>query len=286
VPDVATLLQCGRRRLGDGPSPGLDAELLLAHVLGRSRSWLYTWPEHRVEGPEQARYEALVTARKRGEPVAHLVGEREFWSLPLRVTRDTLIPRPETETLVEAAIAVMNPPPAALADLGTGTGAVALALASEWPATQVVATERSPAAAAIARENAERLGLAGRVTVLEGDWLAPLPGWRLPLIVANPPYIGTGEPAAGEGEVAFEPRSALLAGGDGLSALRTIIAAAPEHLLPDGWLLLEHGWSQGPAVCSLLADAGFQGIRTWQDLAGHQRISGGQRTTCACNPPP
>ncbi|WP_440996215.1 peptide chain release factor N(5)-glutamine methyltransferase [Arhodomonas sp. SL1] len=282
--DVATLLEGGHRRLRAGQSPGLDAALLLGHVLGRSRTWLHAWPEHPVGPSEQARYEALLAARERGEPVAHLVGEREFWSLPLRVTRDTLIPRPETETLVEAALAVAERPPEAFADLGTGTGAVALALAREWPDARIFATELSGAAAMVARENADRLGMAARVEVLEGDWLEALPAGYLPLIVANPPYIGTDEPEPGQGDAAFEPRAALLAGEDGLAALRTIIAAAPAHLLPKGWLLLEHGWRQGPAVRSLLAAAGFRAIETWRDLAGHERVSGGRRDASSAEP--
>ncbi|MCS4504102.1 peptide chain release factor N(5)-glutamine methyltransferase [Arhodomonas aquaeolei] len=274
---VTGLLAEGRRRLAGGDSPGLDAALLLAHALGRSRTWLHTWPEHSPGASEVEHFRALLAARARGAPIAHLTGEREFWSLALTVTPDTLVPRPETETLVEAALAVCPAPPERLLDLGTGSGAVALALASEWPGTAVDATERSHDAATLARENAARLGLDARVSVFEGDWFAPLPARRYPLVVSNPPYIGAEEPEPWQGDAAHEPRGALIAADAGLAALCTIVDDAPDWLAPGGWLILEHGWRQGEAVRGLLADAGYTAVRTWRDLAGHERVTGGRR---------
>lgn len=258
------------------PSARLDAELLLAAALDRPRSWLRAFGDEPARDPAARRFRALLAERARGVPVAHLLGQREFWSLPLRVSADTLIPRPETELLVERALlrvpASGNP---VLLDLGTGSGAIALALAGERPAARVTAVDRSRAALAIARENATRLA-RDNLEFLPSDWFAALAGRRYALIVSNPPYIAGDDPHLQQGDVRFEPRGALVAGADGLDDLRRIIAGAPDHLQPGGWLLVEHGNRQGPAVRTLFTQAGFRAVVTYTDLAGHERITEGQ----------
>lgn len=257
-------------------SARLDAELLLMRVTGFSRATLHAWPEREVPQAARARFEDLVERRARGEPVAYLVGEREFWSLPLKVTPDTLIPRPETELLVEQALARV-PPEARwrIADLGTGSGAIALAIAHERPNCQVVATDASAATLAVAQENATRLGLAN-VTFRQGSWFEPLRGERYELIVSNPPYVAEDDPHLERGDLPFEPGAALAAGPDGLRDLRHIVGHAADHLTPEAWLLLEHGWDQGPAVAALLKQQGFAAVGTLNDLAGQDRISLGR----------
>ncbi len=253
-----------------------DAEHLLGHVLGRSRAWLFAWPEHRPPAADCARFDRLVEARAGGEPVAYLVGRRAFWTLDLEVTPAVLIPRPETELLLQLALARLPPERAlAVVDLGTGSGALALALASERPRAHVVATDASLPALAVARANAERLGIAN-VVFAAGNWCAALGGQRFDLIVANPPYIATGDAHLGEGDLRFEPVSALASGPDGLDALRAIAACAPAHLEQGGWLLLEHGWDQAPQVRALLSASGLGEVRSVRDLAGHERVTLGQ----------
>jgi release factor glutamine methyltransferase len=255
-----------------------DAELLLAACLGVSRTTLLAQPELEVPADVGERFAHLVERRRRGEPVAYLTGEKEFWSLPLEVTPDVLVPRPESETLVEAALAAAQSPMAlAVLDLGTGSGAIALALAKERPHWRVTATDRSPAALGVARKNAARLGLAG-IEFLLGDWYEPVSGRRFDLIVSNPPYIAAADPALKKSELSFEPQSALVAGPTGLEALRVIVEQAPRQLREGGRLLVEHGWDQGAAVRNLLATAGFSNIRTLDDLAGHERVTAGELT--------
>ncbi|MCB1842298.1 MAG: peptide chain release factor N(5)-glutamine methyltransferase [Halioglobus sp.] len=251
-----------------------DAEILLCHTLGRSRSWLYAWPEAEVAAQQQAVFEQLLARRAAGEPVAYLTGTREFWSLALKVTDATLIPRPETEILVEWALALPLPSGASVLDLGTGSGAIALALASERPAWQVTAVDSSAQALAIAADNAACHGLS-RVRFLPSDWFAALPGERFNLLLANPPYIDAADPHLQRGDVRFEPRAALVAPEGGLADIRRLIDGAAEHLLPGGWLLLEHGSEQGASVRALLQDAGFFAPQTRLDFAGLERISGG-----------
>lgn len=254
-----------------------EAELLLAHVLRRPRSWLFAHADAPVETGLAARFDALLERRKRGEPVAHLTGRRGFWAFELRVDASTLIPRPETERLVELALERLPAGrPLRLLDLGTGTGAIALALAHERPLARVWAVERSPEALALARQNAVALGLAERVELRVGDWFAPVAGERFDLIASNPPYIEAEDPHLEAGDLRFEPRTALAAGPDGLADLRRIVAAAPRHLVPGGWLLLEHGWRQGAALRTLLAAAGFTDIATAPDLEGRERVSLGR----------
>ncbi len=258
----------------DSDSPRLDVELLLAHALGRTRTWLYTWPENEVAHAERTAFEALLERRRSGEPLAYLTGEREFWSLTLHVDDSTLIPRPETETLVSWALELPLPEGAAVADLGTGSGAIALALAAERPEWRLSAVDRSSAALATARANAARLGLAN-IQFLESDWFAALQGQRFDAVVANPPYVAAGDPHLQRGDLRFEPRTALVAGEEGLADIRRIAGAAPACLAQGGWLLVEHGAEQGAAVRALLAAAGFSAVATREDLAGLQRVTGG-----------
>jgi release factor glutamine methyltransferase len=263
--------------LRDGTGAALDpadAELLLAHALGRSRSWLYAHRDDPVGPADADRFLALLARRAAGEPVAYLTGRRGFWSFDLRVTPDTLIPRPETELLVELALARL---PAAtdlhLADLGTGSGAIALALAHERRRARVVAVDVSAGALEVARANAVELGLAN-VEFRLGDWLAPLAGQCFDLIASNPPYIAEGDPHLDD--LRHEPAPALSSGRDGLDAIRTIAREAPAHLLPGGWLLLEHGWDQGEAVRGILVAAGFADVATDRDLEDRDRVTSGR----------
>jgi len=272
---AAELLRSAALRLqGDGAR--LDAQLLLAHALGRSRSWLLAHEEALLGPAEQLEFAALLERRIAGEPLAYIVGEREFWSLALRVTPDVLVPRPETELVVERALALVNAAKAQVADLGTGSGAIALALASERPQWQLVATDQSAAALAIAGQNARTLQLQN-LRFVAGDWLAPLRGERFALIVSNPPYIAAGDAALADLALQHEPQTALTSGPEGLDALRSIIAAAPEHLLPGAWLVLEHGADQAAAVATMLVAQGFTHVRCHADLAGLPRVTEAQR---------
>jgi release factor glutamine methyltransferase len=259
------------------PSPRLDAEVLAMHATGLTRTALITRAGVALSDDQEARLRDLVERRSQGEPVAYLTGTREFWSLELAVTPDVLIPRPETELLVEQALARI-PPDAAwvIADLGTGSGAIALAIASERPRCRVMATDASPAALAVARGNARRLG-TGNVEFLEGEWFAPLAGLTFDLIVSNPPYIATADSHLMQGDVRFEPRAALVSGGDGLDAIRLIAVQASAHLQPGGRLLLEHGYDQATAVRAILGMNGLTDITSFADLAGHARVTVGRR---------
>ncbi|OCA64912.1 protein-(glutamine-N5) methyltransferase, release factor-specific [Aeromonas piscicola] len=268
--------------LAGGESPRADADVLLCHLLGCRRSYLMTWPERTLDAAQQARLQDWLSRRLNGEPIAHLIGEREFWSLPLKVSPATLIPRPDTEVLVEQALARLPPRPAspdqapcALLDLGTGTGAIALALKSERPDADVWAVDRMPEAAALARANSAALGLP--ITVRDGSWFEPLSGApRFGMIVSNPPYIDGADPHLAEGDVRFEPRSALVADEQGLADIRLIVAGAPAHLLPGGWLLLEHGWQQGEVVRQLLLQHGYSQVETVRDYGDNERVTLGR----------
>lgn len=258
-------------------SPRLDAEMLLAHALGQDRSYLRAWPERAPAPAQAARFESLLARRQAGEPVAHLLGVREFWSLDLHVTPDTLIPRPETELLVERALLrIPADHPATVADLGTGSGAIALAIASERPRAQVLATDRAAAALAVARRNAAAHAI-DTVEFREGDWCAGLPADSFDVILSNPPYIAAQDPHLAQGDARFDPRSALVSGPDGLDDLRRLIPAALACLKPGGWLLVEHGYDQGPALVRLFEAAGYQGIQDHADLAGKSRMTEGKR---------
>lgn len=252
----------------------LDAQALLAAVLERPRAWLLSHDEEALGEAAQARFAALVERRAGGEPLAYLLGEKEFFGLTLRVTPDVLVPRPDTETLVEWALERLPVDSAArVADLGTGSGAIALALAAQRPRLRVIAVDVSEAALAVARSNGERLGLA--VEWVLGDWFAAFESARrFELIVSNPPYVAEGD--AHLVALRHEPEQALTAGADGLNAIRRIVAGAPAWLTAGGWLLLEHGFEQGDAVAELLAQAGFRDIGSRHDLGGRTRCTGGR----------
>ncbi|MGY6038694.1 peptide chain release factor N(5)-glutamine methyltransferase [Aeromonas sp. AE23HZ002T15] len=262
--------------LAGGESPRADADALLCHLLDCRRSYLMTWPERELDAGQQATLQGWLARRLAGEPIAHLVGEREFWSLPLKVSPATLIPRPDTEVLVEQALARLPVGPCALLDLGTGTGAIALALKSERPDADVWAVDRMPEAVALARHNSVALGLP--IEVRDGSWFEPLREGapRFAMIVSNPPYIDGADPHLDEGDVRFEPRSALVADEQGLADIRLIVGQAPAHLLPGGWLLLEHGWEQGDAVRQLLLQQGYLQVATVRDYGDNDRVSLGQ----------
>ncbi|WP_313461608.1 peptide chain release factor N(5)-glutamine methyltransferase [Stenotrophomonas sp.] len=271
-----------RQLLADaaGQLPGVEgrheAELLLLHVLGRERSWLFAHATDAVEPATEAAFAQLLQRRIQGEPVAYLLGRRGFWTLDLAVSPATLIPRPETERLVELALERLPADrPLQVADLGTGSGAIALALASERPLAQVLATDMSTDALAVAAENARRHELAN-VRFRQGSWHAALGQERFALIATNPPYIAADDPHLAQGDLRFEPATALASGADGLDDIRVIVAGAPAHLLAGGWLLIEHGWDQGPAIRALLELAGFVEVSTAVDLEHRDRVSLGR----------
>lgn len=272
------LLASALSALGDGlPSARLDAEVLLAHALDKARTRLRGWPEDPVSAGQAAHYRELIARRARGEPVAYLTGLREFWSLPLEVTPETLIPRPETELLVEIALSLTPADePVTIADLGTGSGAVAAAIASERPACDVIATDACPRALAVAGRNLARLGL-DNVSLRQGNWCEALVGQRCALIVSNPPYVASADEHLTWGDVRFEPRLALSAGHDGLDAIRVIAESAAAHLLAGATLLVEHGHDQGPAVQDLFRRHGYQEVRSYKDLGGNDRVTAGVR---------
>jgi release factor glutamine methyltransferase len=274
--EIRQLLAAAARDL-PGVEGRHEAELLLLHVLGRERGWLFAHATDLIDPASAAAFAGLLQRRLAGEPVAYLLGRRGFWTLDLAVSPDTLIPRPETERLVELALERL-PEDTSLrvADLGTGSGAIALALASERPQARVLATDMSAGALAVASGNARAHGL-DNVEFREGSWHAPLAGERFHLIASNPPYIASGDPHLVRGDLRFEPASALASGDDGLDDIRVIIGGAQAHLLPGGWLLLEHGWDQGGAIRALLDAAGFVEVATAVDLEQRDRVSLGRR---------
>ena len=253
-----------------------DARLLLAHALQRSPTWLFAHGDDLIDQDGLDRFEALLARRAQGEPVAYLTGRRAFWSFDLMVSPQTLIPRPETERLVELALARIGPQSSLrMADLGTGSGAIALALAHERPQARVVAVDISAGALEVARANARSLVLSN-IEFRIGDWLQPLDGERFDLIASNPPYIADGDPHLAD--LRYEPGPALASGRDGLDAIRAIVGDAPAHLHRGGWLLLEHGWDQGDAVRGLLQGAGYDSVETCRDLEDRDRVTLGRRT--------
>lgn len=269
-------LQQAIARLAESDSPRRDAEILLGHVTGRARTWILAFGETTLSADEAARLEALLVRRQRGEPIAHLVGQREFWSLPLFVSPATLIPRPDTECLVEQALARLPATPCEILDLGTGTGAIALALASERPDCAITAVDLMPDAVALAQRNVARHALSN-VTVLCSSWFSALGNQTFSMIVSNPPYIDELDPHLSQGDVRFEPLTALVAANAGLADLDHIITRARHHLQPDGWLLLEHGWTQGEAVRELFCAAGYTSVETCRDYGGNERLTLGKR---------
>nr|BBJ03031.1 release factor glutamine methyltransferase [Marinobacter nauticus] len=254
-----------------GDSPRLDAELLLSHVTGLGRTSFRAWPEREV-APDQAQaFRELVAERVKGLPIAYLLGQQEFWSLPLNVSPSTLIPRPDTECLVEAALELPLPENARVLDLGTGTGAIALALASEKAKWQIMASDRIEEAVELARENSRSLQLP--ITVVRSHWFDQIPESGFDLLISNPPYIPASDHHLNEGDVRFEPSSALVAGDDGLDDIRLLVTEGFKRLNPGGWMLLEHGYDQGDAVRDLFARAGWLNIETRKDYGGNDRMT-------------
>jgi len=267
--------------LKNSPLEPLETRILLGHTLQLTRVQLITQSERALTAAEARTLSALLRRRCNGEPIAYLVGTREFYGLPFEVTPEVLIPRPETELLVELALQ-RAAPAARILDMGTGSGAIAVALAHSRPDLALVALDVSAAALAVARRNASRHGTA--IRFLHGDWYRALHpeqdagGERFELIVANPPYIVAGDHHLAQGDLRFEPLGALTDHADGLAALRIIINGAAAHLAPHGWLLVEHGYDQAAPVRALMLAAGFDAVQSWRDLAGIERVSGGQRT--------
>jgi release factor glutamine methyltransferase len=268
---VRDALVTATQRLGDR----VDAEVLLSYALSKPRSWLIAHADDLLSAEHASAYAVLVEQREAGEPVAYITGRRGFWTLDLDVTPATLIPRPETELLVELALEhVPVDRPAKVVDLGTGTGAIALAIARERPRAQVVAADACAEALAVAQRNAERHGIKN-VSFAHGDWFTPLGDQRFDVIVSNPPYIESYDPHLNQGDLRFEPLSALASGVDGLDDIRRIVRDAGQHLLPGGWLLFEHGWNQGDAVRMLLGSASFAKVSTQRDLEQRDRVTMG-----------
>lgn len=264
------------RNAGLNEHPQLDAEILLAHTLNQTRTFLRTWPERMLESAHLTQFQTLLVRRCQGEPVAYLTGKRDFWDMTLTVSPHTLIPRPETETLVELALEKI-PLDATwrIADLGTGSGAIALAIARERPHCQIVATDISPDALAIARNNAARLKI-NNIHFAEGHWCAPLTNEHFEMMISNPPYVHSSDPHLQQGDLRFEPLTALQSGPDGLADIRIICSEARQHLCAPGWLLLEHGYNQGTAVPTILRKLGYQQVQAQKDLAQNDRVSLGR----------
>ena len=253
----------------------LDCELLLCHCLGKDRAYLYAWPEREVESTIENKFHELLKRRANGEPIAYLIGQREFWSLPLRVNNSTLIPRPDTERLVEVALALPLQENASVLDLGTGTGAIALALASENPQWHVLGVDVAEEVMQLAQQNARDLDI-GNAQFLQSNWFENILPQQFDLIVSNPPYIADNDPHLLQGDVRFEPRRALVATQNGLAAIGEIANAAANYLRVGGWLLFEHGCAQAPAVRTLLSQLNYSDVSTWNDLSGKERVTGGR----------
>lgn len=255
-----------------------DAQVLLGFALGVSRAWLTAHADQQADAQTAEKFEALVALRAKGHPVAYLVGAKDFCGLLFRVTPDVLIPRPETEELVDAALERLPQGESRkVLDLGTGSGCIAIAIASERPAAQVTAVDSSSSALALARENA--VAHCAEVEILQSDWFSALGGRRFDLVVANPPYVAADDTHLRRGDLRFEPRTALAAGKDGLADIRRIVGAAPNHLRPGGWLLIEHGYDQAEDCRDLLYDRGFADLVSRADIAGVRRIAGGRLLT-------
>jgi release factor glutamine methyltransferase len=265
-----------RQALAQSGLVPVDAKVLLAHALGCNRAWLAAHEGDALTAAQADVYLALCRRRRNGEPVAYLTGSREFWGLDLDVTPDVLIPRTETETLVEVSLTKLpRDRPVRVLDMGTGSGAIALAFAHDRPNAAVLATDISDAALAMARGNAQRLQLAN-VEFANADWYSGVPAGHWDLIASNPPYVGAVDPHLEEGDLRFEPKAALSSGQDGLAALRTIIGGARDRLVSGGWLVVEHGYDQSEAVRELFRAAGFSDVSATRDLAGIPRVVAGR----------
>ena len=253
-------------------SAKLDAQVLLLHILQKPRSYLFTWPEHALSDEQQSQFNIFIQRRLKGEPVAHITGLREFWSLSLEINATTLIPRPDTETLVEQALEIALPATAKVLDLGTGTGAIALALGSEMPSWQITAVDRVSDAVALATRNQQRLAI-NNVHVKQSNWFSELHGEKFNLIVTNPPYIESSDIHLNQGDVRFEPLSALVADDCGMSDIKQIITQSRDYLSSNGYLLIEHGFEQGEAVRHFFEKMAFVNIKTVKDLGNNDRVT-------------
>lgn len=273
--DFQAWLRTAVSELSDSESPRRDAEILLEHVTGKARTYILAFGETLLTAEQEAQLSVLLARRKNGKPVAHLTGEREFWSLPLYVSAATLIPRPDTECLVEQALARLPESACRILDLGTGTGAIALALASERPDCQVTAVDVMPDAVVLAQRNLARLGFSN-VEIMQSSWFSALAQRSFEMIVSNPPYIDERDPHLSQGDVRFEPLTALVAANEGLADIEQIITTSREHLTPGGWLLLEHGWMQGAPVRALFNAAGYDCVETCRDYGDNDRLTLGK----------
>ena len=265
-------------QLEGGESPSVDAKVILANILGKSQTYLFTWPDKTLDDTEWTRFEVAVAKRKRGEPVAYIIGKRDFWTLSLFTSPDTLIPRPDTEVLVEQVLNWANDHlshPLSICDLGTGTGAIALALASELPKASVTGVDFQHGAVKLATRNAQANNITN-TRFVQSDWFNALNGQTFDIIVSNPPYIEETSPYLDEGDVRFEPKTALTSGHDGLDDIKHIINNAPKYLNKGALLAFEHGFDQGTAVNALLADAGFVDVKTVKDYGDNDRVTLGQ----------
>lgn len=277
IQDTLKSAQDQLKQAGLVDSPLLDAELLLSHVLQANRTYLFTWPEKALSPQQFDDFNQALAKRLKGQPIAHIVGNREFWGLNLQVTPDTLIPRPDTETLIEAVLEChsLNHANGSILDLGTGSGAIALALKSEWPNCQITAVDQSASALEVAKKNAQNLGLD--IGFLLSDWFSAVESKQFTCIVSNPPYIEENDPHLKQGDVQFEPTTALTSGIDGLDDIRHIIYQAWSHLENEGWLFIEHGYNQAEAIKTLFEDSGYKNITLKHDLGGNPRISYAQK---------
>ena len=271
---VCQLLDSAEQLRTTSDSPQVDCEMLLCHVLEVDRSWLRTWPDAVVDAAQVSQFQALLAARVEGVPIAYLIGCRGFWNLDLKLTADTLIPRPETELLVETALDLPLPACSQVLDLGTGSGAIALALASERPDWQLTAVDSQSDTLAVAKQNCYHHGLQN-VQMIQSNWFAEIAA-QFNLIVSNPPYIEQDDPHLQRGDLRFEPIAALVSGADGLNDLKHIIKHSPRYLTDDGWLVVEHGFNQGSAVRNLFVSAGFAEVVTQRDYSQLERVTLGQ----------
>lgn len=280
MPSIEESLQVAKQQLinaGLTDSPQIDAELLLCHTLDKPRSYLFTWPEKNLTSEQELQFSSFLEQRIQGHPIAHIIGQREFWGLNLKVTADTLIPRPDTETLIEAALELKpgDNSTCSILDLGTGTGAIALALKSELSQCQVIAVDQSRAALEVAQHNAQSNQLD--VQFIHSNWLSAIEDQQFNCIVSNPPYIEDDDPHLQQGDVRFEPLSALASGQDGLDDIRIICQQGYSHIKPNGWLIIEHGYNQAEAIHELFAQYGYQNIQLRKDYGGNPRVTLGQK---------